>query len=178
MGRIEMNDNKSIIFNSNDNNYNILIDKPEIESIVINNQEISSNDIDIINQQKHIKIINFNFCTIIGSNIKFSTQLNHLIFAYTSIDFSIINYLDNLKELEIVNDEEDKIEIDIKDLLKFENLKTLRIYNSRIKNAKKINKFQNLNELFLDGSLVDTKYFSEVLNKTIKLSYKNKYLFD
>ena len=173
-----ISDSTSIVFNSNYKDYNILNTKPEIKSIVINNQKMNANDLDIISKQQNVKMIDFNFCSFACNDIKFSTHLNHLIFAYTGIDFRLINHLEHLNELEIVNDEEDKIEIDIKDLLKFNNLKTLRIYNSRIKNAKEINKFQNLNELFLDGSMVDMKNLTEILNKTIKISYKNNYLFD
>ena len=160
----------------NDKNYNILFNKPYIDTIIINNQRINSKDIDLINQQKNIRTINFNFCSI--DSVAFSPQLTHLIFAYSSIDFSLLNALENLLELEIVNDEEDEIEINTNDLLKFKNLEIIRIYNSRIRNAEKFNNFRNLKELYLDGSLVDTKHFFQKINKSIKISYRNTYMFD
>lgn len=178
MEKIKIQDDTCVILNSSVRDYNILFDLPELRSIIINKKEINASDIEIISQQKNVEMLNFNFCNITSNNINFPIQLKHIIFAYTSLELSSINNLDNLRELEIVNDEEDRVEVDIKDILKFQNLSTLRIYNSRIKNAKEINKFKNLKEIFLDGSLVDTKDFSKELNRTIKLSYKSEYIFD
>ena len=146
--------------------------------IVINHKVVTASDIDRINKQGNIEIINFNFCTISGDNISFAPPLYQLIFAYSLVDYNSINGLDGLKELEIVNDEEDEIEVDIKDLLKFPNIETLRIYNSKIINAKEITKFTNLKELYLDGSTVDVEDFAKMLNESVKLSHNDVYLFD
>ncbi len=170
-----MNDNSSYVFNNND--FEILLNKPDVDAIVINNQEINSADLDIINQQGNIKMINFNYCNL-TNDIYFKAPIEQLIVANSSVDFSLIDSENSLKELEIVNDEEDDVEVDIDDLLKFENIEILRIYNSRIINAVNINKFCNLKELFLDGSLVDVEDFPNILNKSINLTYNEIYFFD
>lgn len=146
--------------------------------IVINHQVVTTSDIDRINGQGNIEIIDFNFCTISGDDIKFAPPLRQLIFAYTLVDFNSINGLDGLKELEIVNDEEDEIKVDIKDLLKFPNIETLRIYNSIVVSSAEISKFAHLKELYLDGSTVDAEDFLEMLSKDIKVSHNDVYLFD
>ena len=146
--------------------------------IVINHQVVTASDIDRINSQGNVKIIDFNFCTIAGNDIKFASPLNQLIFAYSLVDFNSVYGFDGLKELEIINDEEDEIEIDIKELLKFPNIEILRIYNSKIINSAEINKFANLKELYLDGSTVDVENFAKTLNKSVKLSHNDVYLFD
>ncbi len=171
-----MGDNRSFVFNNND--FGILLSKPEIREIIINNLEVTSDDLNVINRHGKIEIINFNFCNIVDDNISFVAPLNQLILAYTTVDLNSINGLYSLKELEIVNDEEDEVEIDINELLKFKNLETLRIYNSKVINAKELNSFQNLKELYLDGSIVDEKDLASILGDSISISHNEEYLFN
>ncbi|MBR6252995.1 MAG: hypothetical protein IKR04_04060 [Clostridia bacterium] len=171
-----MGDNRSFVFNNND--FSTLLNKPEIREIIINNLEVTSDDLNVINRHGKIEIINFNFCNIVDDNISFVAPLNQLILAYTTVDLNAINGLYSLKELEIVNDEEDEVEIDINELLKFKNLETLRIYNSKVINAKELNSFQNLKELYLDGSIVDEKDLASILGDNISISHNEEYLFN
>ena len=150
----------------------------KLKSLALNHYDIDNRIINVINNLKTLETIAFNFCTVKANNVTIHNNFKHIILSYTDIKFELFNCPKNLLELEILNDDEDDFEIDIKDLLKFEKLKVLRIYNSKVKNSVDINKFNDLKELFLDGSLVDAKNFCKTLNKKIKFNYKNEYLFD
>ena len=167
---LNLNDKKYIFDN--------LIGNTELKSLALNFYEINDDILSVINQLTNLETITFNFCTFKSENIKLENHLKQIILTYTNIDFKIFNYKDNLTELEILNDEEDNIEVDIKDLLEFKNIEVLRIYNSRVKNSADINKFKHLKKLFLDGSLVDEKRFMEIINSQLNFKYRREYLFD
>lgn len=58
------------------------------------------------------------------------------------------------------------------------NLEEISIYNSKIKNSKKISDFANLKVLKLDGSLVDEPNFSDLIDNNIEFSYNEKFYLE
>ncbi len=173
-----MNDETFLNLKDKDYNFDNLIGKNQLKSLALNFYDIDENILSVINQLDNLETITLNFCTVKSDNIKLKNHFKQIILSYTNIDLKIFNMKEDLLELEILNDEDDNIEVDIRDVLEFKNIEVLRIYNSKIKNSADINKLENLKKLFLDGSLVDTKNFSEILNKQLEFIYKRKYLFD
>ena len=168
---------KRLILNGN-TDFDVLKQNLDINNLTIDNKKIGINEIDTINSLNNLDEISFNFCEINAEEISLPNTLKYLTFSFCNVDFKCNNNLNELEELEIIEDEEDKVIIDINDLLQFKNLKVLRIYNCNIKNSTNINKFERLEKIYLDGSLVDTEDFSDILNKNIKLFYKRNYLYD
>ena len=77
----------------------------------------------------------------------------------------------NLEEISIYNS---KIK-NSKKISDFANLKVLKLDG---KNSKKISDFANLKVLKLDGSLVDEPNFSDLIDNNIEFSYNEKFYLE
>ena len=81
---------------------------------------------------------------------------------------------ENLKTIELIGIDE----VDINNFIEMKNLEEISIYNSKIKNSKKIIGFANLKVLKLDGSLVDEPNFSDLIDDNIEFSYSEKFYLE
>lgn len=132
---------------------------------------ITEEIIDILNKLESLEMIIFSHCKF-ETDSQISSKLNKIILTYSKI-----NNLRNFKNCKKLNKIEiiECGEINIKELIFFSELKELHIYNSKVKNSTMINSLEKLEELKLDGSLVDSPNFVQELNKKINYTYSKKY---
>ncbi len=172
---------KSITLNAKDSNQNrINYDEYDykclenLETITLNGFIIDDEMITKLNYLKNLKTIIFNHCTFKNEKT-INNELENLLITYSKLEkFNLFKKVENIKVLELI----EVGEIDLKDITNMENIIELSIYNSKIRNSIMINDFKNLKKLKLDGSLVDEEKFSELLNKSIEFSYKEKYFLE
>lgn len=172
---------KSITLNSKDSNQNRINYNEydykcleNLEAITLNGFIIDDEMITNLNYLKNLKTIIFNHCTFKNEKT-INNELENLLITYSKLErFNLFKNVEKIKAVELI----EVGEIDIKDITNIENIIELSIYNSKIKNSIMINDFINLKKLKLHGSLVDEEKFSELLNKSIEFSYKEKYFLE
>lgn len=174
----ELKDFDSITLNAKDFKQNEIIYEEEdykvlkyINSIALNGFIIDDQIIKNLNYLKDLSSIIFNHC-IFENNTLIESNIESLWITYSNVkNLKLFQNFERIKKMTFI----EVGEIDIKEIINIKNIEELAICNSFIKNSIMINDFKNLKELKLDGSLVDEKNFLELLNKDIKLSYKEKY---
>ena len=174
----ELKDFDSITLNAQDFKQNEIIYEEEdykvlkyINSIALNGFIIDDQIIKNLNYLKDLSSIIFNHC-IFENNTLIESNIESLWITYSNVkNLKLFQNFERIKKMTFI----EVGEIDIKEIINIKNIEELAICNSFIKNSIMINDFKNLKELKLDGSLVDEKNFLELLNKDIKLSYKEKY---
>lgn len=138
--------------------------------------DINENDINILNQLEKLNYIHFDFCKFNIETLNFNHSINNISFNMCeSLDFK---YLKNtlVKEIRIIGDKNNKVEVNIKGLESALNLEKLYIHNFKIKNIEKILEIApNLKELNIDGSNVQNSIILRALEKSIKISNKKEY---
>lgn len=172
---------KSITLNAKDSNQNRINYNEydykclkNLETITLNGFIIDDEMITNLNYLKNLKTIIFNHCTFKNEKT-INNELENLLITYSKLErFNLFKEVEKIKTLELI----EVGEIDIKDITNMENIIELSIYNSKIRNSILINDFICLKKLKLDGSLVDEEKFSELLNKSIEFSYKEKYFLE
>ena len=142
-----------------------------LETITLNGFEVNNEIIEKINYLNKLKIIIFNHCKFI-CNDKLKNNIENIIITYSNIaNSSIFEKPEKLKTMELIGIDE----VDINNLIEMKNLEEISIYNSKIKNSKKISNFANLKVLKLDGSFIDESNFSDLIDDKIEFSYNKKF---
>lgn len=139
---------------------------PNLKTITISNFEIDNQILEIINNHKKLKILQFSRCEFkeilpINKNIK-----------YIVIDKCQNFKCDLINNNEIVRIIDAKVELSGKENLK--QTKELYLQNCEIKNSIKLCEYQKLKTLNLDGSKFEKDIINNI-NKNIKLSCKDTY---
>lgn len=146
----------------------------KLQTITLNGFIIDDNTIEKLNYLKNLKTIIFNHCKF-NNSIKIENDIENVIITYSNIEnLNIFKNIDKIKSIELI----EIGEANINDFIEMKNLIELEIYNSKVKNSIKINDFNNLKILKLDGSLVDEQNFSNLLNENITFSYKEKFYLE
>lgn len=172
---------KSMTLNAKDSNKNTIKYNEydykcleNLETITLNGFIIDNEMIINLNYLKNLKTIIFNHCTFKNEKT-INNELENLLITYSKLErFNLFKNVEKIKTIELI----EVGEINIKDITNMENIMELSIYNSKIRNSIMINQFKKLKKLKLDGSLVDEEKFSELLNKSIEFSYKEKYFLE
>lgn len=145
-----------------------------LETITLNGFEVNNDLIEKINCLKKLKIIIFNHCKFICDD-KLKNNIENVIITYSNIvNSNFFEEQENLKTIELIGIDE----VDINSFIEMKNLEEISIYNSKIKNSKKIIGFANLKVLKLDGSLVDEPNFSDLIDDNIEFSYSEKFYLE
>lgn len=146
----------------------------KLRTITLNGFIIDDNTIEKLNYLKNLKTIIFNHCKF-NNKIKLESGIENVIITYSNIEYlNIFKNIDKIKSIELI----ETGEVNMNNFIEMKNLIKLEIYNSKIKNSKRINDFSNLKILKLDGSLVDEQNFSDLLNENITFSYKEKFYLE
>ncbi|MCI8384285.1 MAG: hypothetical protein HFJ33_05440 [Clostridia bacterium] len=143
-----------------------------VESLSLNLFEITDELIQQINSFENITHLSLNHC-IMRTDNKIMNHLNSIIVTYTQ-NFKLNLLEDTLfpKMIQLINLEK----IDLKDLRAYKNLKYIYIYNTQIENPEFLNSFEQLKEVYLDGSNISEEILEQLRNKNIKAHYKEEYL--
>ncbi len=143
-----------------------------VESLSLNLFEITDELIQQINSFENITHLSLNHC-IMRTDNKIMNHLNSIIVTYTQ-NFKLNLLEDTLfpKMIQLINLEK----IDLKDLRAYKNLKYIYIYNTPIENPEILNSFEQLKEVYLDGSNISEEILEQLRNKNIKAHYKEEYL--
>lgn len=143
-----------------------------VESLSLNLFEITDELIQQINSFENITHLSLNHC-IMRTDNKIMKHLNSIIVTYTQ-NFKLNLLEDTLfpKMIQLINLEK----IDLKDLRAYKNLKYIYIYNTQIENPEFLNSFEQLKEVYLDGSNISEEILEQLRNKNIKAHYKEEYL--
>ncbi len=168
---------KSISINQN-NDYLTKIEAKDleclkyVESLSLNIFEITDEFIQQINSFENITHLSLNHC-IMRTDNKIINHLNSIIVTYTQ-NFKLNLFEDTLfpKMIQLINLEK----IDLKDLRAYKNLKYIYIYNTQIENPEFLNSFEQLKEVYLDGSYISEEILEQLRNKNIKAHYEEEYL--
>lgn len=143
-----------------------------VESLSLNLFEITDEFIQQINLFENITHLSLNHC-IMKTDNKIINHLNSIIVTYTQ-NFKLNLLGDTLSPemIQLINLET----IDLKDLRAYKNLKYIYIYNTQIENLEFLNSFEQLKEVYLDGSNISKEILEQLRNKNIKVHYKEEYL--
>lgn len=149
-------------------------DLERLETITLNGFDVNNDLIEKLNCLKKLKIIIFNHCKFI-CDYKIKNDIENIIITYSNIaNSNIFEKQEKIKTIELIGIDE----IDINNLTEMKNLVEISIYNSKIKNSRRIRNFNNLKVLKLDGSLVDEPNFSDIIDNNIEFSYKEKFYLE
>ncbi len=143
-----------------------------VESLSLNLFEITDEFIQQINSFENITHLSLNHC-IMKTDNKIINHLNSIIVTYTQ-NFKLNMIEDTLspKIIRLINLEK----IDLKDLIAYKNLKYIYIYNTQIEKPEFLNSFEQLKEVYLDGSTISEEILEQLREKNIKVHYKEEYL--
>ncbi len=143
-----------------------------VESLSLNLFEITDEFIQQINSFENITHLSLNHC-IMKTDNKIINHLNSIIVTYTQ-NFKLNMIEDTLspKIIRLINLEK----INLKDLIAYKNLKYIYIYNTQIEKPEFLNSFEQLKEVYLDGSTISEEILEQLREKNIKVHYKEEYL--
>ncbi len=143
-----------------------------VESLSLNLFEITDEFIQQINSFENITHLSLNHC-IMRTDNKIINHLNSIIVTYTQ-NFKLNMIEDTLspKIIRLINLEK----INLKDLIAYKNLKYIYIYNTQIEKPEFLNSFEQLKEVYLDGSTISEEILEQLREKNIKVHYKEEYL--
>lgn len=149
-------------------------DIERLETITLNGFDVNNDLIEKLNCLEKLKIIIFNHCKFICDD-KLKNDIENIIITYSNIaNSNIFEEQEKIKTIELIGIDE----VDINNLTEMKNLEEISIYNSKIKNSKKISDFANLKVLRLDGSLVDEPNFRDLIDNNIEFSYNEKFYLE
>ena len=143
-----------------------------VESLSLNLFEITDEFIQQINSFENITHLSLNHC-IMKTDNKIISHLNSIIVTYTQ-NFKLNLLEDTLSPemIQLINLER----IDLKDFISYKNLKYIYIYNTQIEKPEFLNSFEQLKEVYLDGSYISEEILEQLRNKNIKAHYEEEYL--
>lgn len=143
-----------------------------VESLSLNLFEITDEFIQQINSFENITHLSLNHC-IMKTDNKIISHLNSIIVTYTQ-NFKLNLLEDTLSPemIQLINLER----IDLKDFISYKNLKYIYIYNTQIEKPEFLNSFEQLKEVYLDGSTISEEILEQLRDKNIKVHYKEEYL--
>lgn len=142
-----------------------------LKSIRFNQFDISNEIIEMINNCKTLESLTFNHCDFKAEN-DIVLNIESIYITHSNIN-NLINFkkCNNINSIKII----ECGEIDIKLAKCLRGLKEIEIYNSKIVNANEFNNFNNLQELKLDGTVVDNFGFVDNLDNKIKYQHNERF---
>ena len=166
---------KSIVLNKFDVKENVIQydfeQFKEVESCTLNRFEINDDIINKLEQMKNLKTIIFSHCVFTNEK-KLKNNIESLMIIYgKNVKFETIECSKTIKRLMITKFEN----LDMDELIRFENLEELCLYECEIKNFSNIKIFKYLQSLKLDGSQIDQKEVIDEISSKIKVQYNKIY---
>ena len=144
---------------------------PNIESLTLARFRLNKEIIEEVEKCNNLKELVIKGC-IIPKNLNINLKIERLVVSHTKInDFVNFKNCEDITEIKVIEDEK----VDLNAFKQFKKLKKLEIYNSNIINADNIMELKALQEIWLDGSVVDTPNFKKDLFPKIDFYYKPEY---
>ena len=143
------------------------------ECLFIGFDNITEEDLQIINSMKSIKKIRFSNCKFYKNDVNLKcSNVENVVFELTNLETLKNCVFENIKVLKII----DNNDLDIEDIERFKKIEKICIYNSNIINSQGILKLTNLKLLDLQGVVLDKNDLVSEISKDIKVINKSKYI--
>lgn len=142
---------------------------PNIKRLSLQYFEIDDSLVEVLNKLENLESLEFASCGFFQNAQLRNNSLNSLLLNCCKVkDYNKIFAPENFT---IIGDENIRLDqIDGK-----ENVRKMYLQDSKVKNFGKIEKYENLEKLNLDGSIVDNKDMLEEVKKRISVSQLEKY---
>ena len=152
-----------------------------IDEIIISMFPIGENDIKVLNQLTSVESISFDFCGFSEeSSVFLSMKAKELYLDHcTHFQFQLLGDSSMVKEMSIVNSQEEKDTISLENIEKLTNLESLSIHNYHIIHSEKLLSLPStVNKIDLDGSTLDDDKVLESLGKNVEISINDAFFYD